>query len=374
MIASVAATVIARIGVGWICDRVGPRRTYSWLLILSSLPVMGIGLAHDYESFLLCRLLIGCIGASFVVTQYHTSVMFAPNCVGTANATVAGWGNLGGGVTQVAMPLLLALLVGGLGLTQATGWRACMAIVGAACFVMGLVYHRYAPEAPPKKKPTTSADHGSSATSVLADPRVWSLTAIYGACFGLELTIDNVAVLYFHDYFGLSVAAAGAVAAAFGGMNLFARALGGWLSDQFQRRWGTQARVTWLFLALFCEGLALMLFSQLQSVTAAVVMLATFGLFVKMSNGATYSVVPFVRREQLGMVSGIVGAGGNVGAVLAGFLFKSSLGWPTAFLILGFAVTLCSFATFVVRLEPAPQPELSDRSALPDLATAASSI
>ena len=59
---------------------------------------------------------IGVIGASFVITQYHTSVMFAPNIVGTANATTAGWGNCGGGVNQLAMPLLSsALVVPGIG-------------------------------------------------------------------------------------------------------------------------------------------------------------------------------------------------------------------------------------------------------------------
>ena len=63
---------------------------------------MTIGLANSYESFLLFRLAIGIVGASFVITQYHTSVMFAPNVVGTANATTAVWGNLGGGVTQMA--------------------------------------------------------------------------------------------------------------------------------------------------------------------------------------------------------------------------------------------------------------------------------
>ena len=91
-----------------LCDRIGPRRAYTWLLILGSLPVMGVGLAHDYTTFLLFRLAIGAIGASFVITQYHTSVMFAPNIVGTANAAAAGWGNLGGGVTQMVMPLLFA--------------------------------------------------------------------------------------------------------------------------------------------------------------------------------------------------------------------------------------------------------------------------
>ena len=93
VIASVAATIVARLFIGWLCDRIGPRTTYAGLLIIGSVPVMCIGLATSYESFLLFRLAIGVIGASFVITQYHTSVMFAPNVVGTANATTAGWGN-----------------------------------------------------------------------------------------------------------------------------------------------------------------------------------------------------------------------------------------------------------------------------------------
>ena len=101
IIASVAITIVARLVIGWLCDRIGPRLAYSGLLILGSIPVMCIGLAQNYETFLLFRLAIGVIGASFVITQYHTSVMFAPNVVGTANATTAGWGNLGGGVTQM---------------------------------------------------------------------------------------------------------------------------------------------------------------------------------------------------------------------------------------------------------------------------------
>ena len=124
IIASVAITVIARLVIGWLCDRIGPRLTYTWLLVLGSLPVMGIGLAQNFETFLIFRLLIGVIGASFVVTQYHTSVMFAPNVVGTANATSAGWGNLGGGVTQFAMPALFGLFVGVLGFSGYVGWRA----------------------------------------------------------------------------------------------------------------------------------------------------------------------------------------------------------------------------------------------------------
>jgi NNP family nitrate/nitrite transporter-like MFS transporter len=69
-----------------------------------------------------------------------------------------------------------------------------------------------------------------------------------------------------------------------------------------------------------------------------------------MSNGANYSVVPFINKRALGAVAGIVGAGGNAGAVLAGFLFKSpSLTYPQAFLILGVIITACSALPFAVR-------------------------
>lgn len=112
IIGSVSITILARLLFGWLCDRIGPRLSYTWLLTLGSIPVMTIGLASNFESFLLFRVLIGVIGASFVITQYHTSLMFAPNCIGTANAATAGWGNLGGGVTQMVMPLVFAGFVG----------------------------------------------------------------------------------------------------------------------------------------------------------------------------------------------------------------------------------------------------------------------
>jgi NNP family nitrate/nitrite transporter-like MFS transporter len=69
-----------------------------------------------------------------------------------------------------------------------------------------------------------------------------------------------------------------------------------------------------------------------------------------MSNGATYAVVPFINKKALGAVAGIVGAGGNVGAVLAGFLFKTeSLTWPTALAMLGCLVGLSSALALLVR-------------------------
>jgi NNP family nitrate/nitrite transporter-like MFS transporter len=163
--------------------------------------------------------------------------------------------------------------------------------------------------------------------------------------------------LYFVDYFSLSLAAAGFTAAAFGLMNIFARSLGGILGDSFGARWGLRGRTLWLFMTLFCEGLALMLFSQMTVLLLAIPALIVFSLFVQMAEGATYSVVPFINKKALGAVAGIVGAGGNCGAVAAGFLFKGSLAWPTALLVLGGVVTMCSFVAFLVRFSPAAESE-----------------
>jgi NNP family nitrate/nitrite transporter-like MFS transporter len=365
VIGSVAITVFVRLFIGWLCDRIGPRLAYTGLLLLGSLPVMGIALARDYETFLLCRVLIGAIGASFVITQYHTSIMFAPNCVGTANATAAGWGNLGGGVTQFVMPQLLALFVGVLGFSSFAGWRLSMVVAGAVCALAGVAYFFLTQDAPEgnfaalrarKRMPSRQSARGGF-LEACRDRRVWVLAMIYGACFGLELTIDNIAVLYFLDHFEhlkqappmQALATSGLVAGLFGGMNLFARALGGIVGDKVGTRWGLAGRTKWLFLALFGEGLLLMCFSQTRTLWLAVLLLMLFGLFVKMSNGATYSVVPFINPRALGSVAGIVGAGGNVGAVAAGFLLKSeAISWPTALFVLGVIVTATSFATFAI--------------------------
>ena len=362
IIASVAVTILVRLLIGKMCDRFGPRLSYTALLLVFSLPVMGIGLAHSYETFLLFRLMIGAIGASFVITQYHTSVMFAPNVVGTANATTAGWGNLGGGVTQLVMPLLFAGFMG-LGFGEGLSWRLCMVVAGAVCFLTGIAYYFLTQDAPEGnyadlratgKLPPAQTTKGSF-RAACKDVRVWALFLIYGACFGIELTLNNIAALYFKDYFELSLKTAGLVASLFGLMNIFARTLGGVFGDLFGRKWGLKGRVNWLFIALFCEGLALILFSRMGALPLAITSLVIFSLFVQMSEGATFSVVPFINKKALGSVSGIVGAGGNFGAVTAGFLFRGGVTWPTALLILGFAVTACSLLAFVVRFSEADE-------------------
>ncbi len=363
IIASVAITVIVRLIIGPLCDKIGPRKAYTGLLILGSIPVMSIGLADSYESFLLFRLAIGAIGASFVITQYHTSVMFAPNVVGTANATTAGWGNLGGGVTQMVMPLVFAAVMM-FGVSEAAGWRIAMIVPGVILFLLGIAYFFVTKDSPDGNygdlraaghMPEAKNEHSAFSTfkAAASDYRVWALFVVYGACFGVELTINNIAAIYYFDNFELDLKTAGIIAGLFGLMNIFARTLGGYFSDRFALKAGLKGRVYFLFAVLLLEGCALMLFSQMSVLVIAVATMVLFSLFVQMSEGATYGIVPFMNRKALGAVAGIVGAGGNAGAVAAGFLFKTeSLSYQQGLLYLGMFVVCASFCALLVRFSP----------------------
>ena len=365
IIASVAITIVTRLVIGWLCDRIGPRYAYSGVLVIGSIPVMSIGLAQSYETFLLFRLAIGVIGASFVITQYHTSVMFSSNVVGTANATTAGWGNLGGGVTQMLMPLVLTgVLMFGVG--ETLGWRLAMVVPGVALFLVGIAYFFLTQDAPLGNykelrakglMPQASQVRGTFLMAA-KDYRVWALFIIYGACFGIELTINNIAALYYFDRFDLDLKAAGLIAGLFGLMNLFARTTGGMLGDKFGIRFGLKGRVMFLGAVLLVEGIALMVFSQMATLFLAVGAMIVFSLFVQMSEGATYSIVPFINRKALGSVAGIVGAGGNAGAVAFGFLFRAeSISYQDGLLFVGVTVLLASALVFLVRFSPETEAE-----------------
>lgn len=358
IIASVSATIIARLFVGKMCDTLGPRISYTILLMAGSIPVLLIGLSNSYESFLLFRFFIGIIGASFVITQFHTSMMFAPNIIGTANAVTGGWGNLGGGVTNLVMPLIAAAFAGMGFVSQADSWRIAMVVPGVILLIMAYIYYKYTQDTPQGNFNKLSGDQvikkkNGSFLLALKDYRVWILTLAYAACFGIEITVDNVAATFFMDRFDTGIILAGALASIFGGMNLFARALGGIVSDKVGRSYGMKGKGMILGILLLLEGIGISLFATSNTLLLAIITMLLFALFLKMANGCTYGIVPFINKDNIGSVSGIVGAGGNIGAMLVGFLFKSeTLSYADAFQYIGIGVFLIGFTVLLVRFHP----------------------
>ncbi len=363
IVAAVSATIFARLIIGRLCDTWGPRLTYTALLVIGAIPVGLVGLANSYETFLLFRLAIGVIGASFVITQFHTSMMFAPNIKGTANAVSAGWGNLGGGITNMVMPLVFVGLVG-MGFTKQEAWRYAMVLPALMLLFMAFIYYKFTKDTPEGnyseiKQNQSVKKEKQSILPVLKDWRVWTLTLAYAVCFGMEITFDNIAALHFVDSFGLDQSSAGFWAGIFGGMNIFARAVGGIVADKVGNKYGMKGKGLLLASVLMLEGIGLVLFSLSGTLLIAILSMLTFAMFLKMANGATYAIVPFINKQNVGMVSGIVGAGGNLGGMLFGFLFKmESITYTEAFYYIGWAVIVVSVLVLITRFSNKTNPVL----------------
>lgn len=375
-IAGVFATVLARFIIGPLCDKYGPRLTYTALLFFGAFPVIGVAFAWDYTSFLVFRLLIGIIGASFVITQFHTSVMFAPNVVGTANATVGGWGNAGGGVTQSIMPMVLAL-VGAWGFSKGMSWRYAQVLPAALMLITAVLYWKYTQDTPEGN----FADMRRAGLSTMVGKkggwdvmkvasrnyRVWLLGACYGASFGVELFVHSIAATYYFNRYQLSLEDAGLAVGAFGLLALFARAVGGLMSDRIAQTKGLDGRTWLLFGLMIGEGVFLIAFSQAGTVTMAVTMMLVFGLFTHLACGSLYALVPFIDRKVLGGVCGIIGAGGNIGGVAAGLLLRFTGKPAMCFMVLGIAAIICACGAAAIRFSVKHK---QDEQALYDAAVA----
>eukprot|EP00188_Purpureofilum_apyrenoidigerum_P003069 Plantae.Rhodophyta-Purpureofilum_apyrenoidigerum.ctg31224.p1 GENE.Plantae.Rhodophyta-Purpureofilum_apyrenoidigerum.ctg31224~~Plantae.Rhodophyta-Purpureofilum_apyrenoidigerum.ctg31224.p1 ORF type:complete len:541 (+),score=65.49 Plantae.Rhodophyta-Purpureofilum_apyrenoidigerum.ctg31224:29-1624(+) len=348
-IVGVAGTILMRFIIGPVADRFGPRWAQSALLCVFSIPVYLVGTARSFGSFVAARFFIGFLGGTFVVTQYWTSIMFSKNVVASANATSAGWGNLGGGVTNALMPQFVNLVQ--LGTPEYDkAWRIAMVIPASMCLVVGLLLFFFSDDCPDGNYRFLIQSGQRKATNpwlafgkAAINSRSWILFLLYAGCFGVELVMNGNLATYFSDPpFNLDEGLAGLVAGLFGLMNLFARSIGGIASDLASRRFGMKGRLIVFFLVELLEGVMLLIFSRMTTLGGAVPMLILFSIFVQMSEGATFGVVPFVDPPITGAISGIVGAGGNFGAVTLNLLFRLESS-ASALLYLSFVVMGISF-------------------------------
>jgi len=355
-IASVAGTIFMRVVLGPACDKWGARIPMAVVLVLCSIPTACVGFVNTSSGLTILRLFIGCAGGTFVMCQYWTSRMFAKEVVGTANALVGGWGNLGGGVTQLVVgaglfPLFKIFFDG----DSTKAWRAVSVVPAMLAIVTGYMILKISDDCP-KGNYVDLKRHGSmqerSATSFfrqgVCNVNTWILFLQYACCFGTELTMNNAAALYFKDQFDLTTETAAATASIFGWLNLFARGLGGYCSDKANAHCGMRGRLWVQTLCLVAEGGLVLYFAQTTSLTSAIIVMVFFSLFVQAAEGSTYGIVPYVDPPTTGAIAGIVGAGGNTGAVCFSIGFRQ-LDYANAFAIMGFA-TLASafFSVFVL--------------------------
>jgi MFS transporter, NNP family, nitrate/nitrite transporter len=368
-ILSVMMTIFVRFSMGPLCENFGARRIQCCLLGFGALFVALSSMIDNVTQLLVLRSFIGLIGGAFVPCQYWTTMMFASNVVGSANAFAGGWGNLGGGFANIFGGVMITVLRS-VGLEDNVAWRVYMAIPSTAMLLLIIPMWMYSDDCPQgkwdyklynKQSPKNKINHYSEG---FGDWRVWILALQYGCSFGIELTINNSMTNYLYKNFNdegcigsykecsiLGKDNSAIIAGCFGLMNLFARALGGLSSDYLNTKFGIRGRMLVQFGCLLTEGLVLIIFSRLNTLVTAIPILIIFSIFVQATEGSTFSLTPFMKPKQIATVSGIVGAGGNIGAVCWATMLKGIDNQADAYLYLGFIVTASSFLIFTFPIQ-----------------------
>ncbi|XP_024023895.1 high affinity nitrate transporter 2.5 [Morus notabilis] len=349
-IASVSGAVFARVVMGSACDLFGPRLASTALILITAPAVYFTSIANDAISFLLVRFFTGFSLATFVSTQFWMSSMFSPPIVGAANGVAAGWGNLGGGATQLIMPLVFSL-IRDIGAAKFTAWRVAFFVPALFQMLSAFAILIFGQDTPdgnfrgleksgdkPKDKFSSVFHHG------VTNYRGWILALTYGYCFGVELAVDNIIAEYFYDRFNLKLHTAGIIAATFGLANVVSRPAGGILSDAMAKRFGMRGRLWGLWVVQTLGGVLCVVLGQVGSLSASIAVMILFSFFVQAACGLTFGVVPFVSRRSLGVISGMTGGGGNVGAVLTQLIFfkGSRYSKETGITLMGIMIICCT--------------------------------
>lgn len=350
-ICSVAGTIFMRFINGPLCDKYGARVLMGVILFAASIPCALTGLVQSSAQLCVLRFFIGLGGSTFVMCQFWTSRMFTKEVAGTANALVGGWGNLGGGVTQIVMGSVLFPLFK-TGMSAEKAWRTVCIVPACVGMLTGFLIPRISDDAPKgnyaeMKKNGTMPEVSAAASfrTGTLNLNTWLLFIQYACCFGVELTMNNAAASYFKTKFELSTEAAAAIASIFGWMNLFARGVGGYVSDKANAKMGMRGRLIWQTACLVIEGIMVLIFANTNKLWAAILIMVIFSSFVQAAEGSTYGIVPYVNPPVTGSISGIVGAGGNTGAVCFGLGFRQLESYQ-AFVLMG----SCIIASGVISL------------------------
>jgi NNP family nitrate/nitrite transporter-like MFS transporter len=413
LILNVALTIPARVIVGMLTDKFGPRLVYSILLATCSVPCFMFAFADDFQQAAFARFLMGFIGAGFVVGIRMVSEWFPANELGTAEGVYGGWGNFGSAAAAFTLPAI-ALLFGG-----DDGWRYAITITGVMSLLFSIIYYKNVRDTPkgstyfkPKKGSAMEVTSGGDLYLLLimkipmyaalalltwklspAGVSMMSETTALFAYVGLAVlyvidarhvwnankSIFSEPVPELHRYKFKQVAVLNILYfATFGSELAVVSMLPLFFADTFELSPVVAGMVAsayafmnlmsrpgggWLSdkfgrkptLLILTAGLALgyLLMSTIDSswpVWIAVVAAMACSFFVQSGEGAVFAVVPLIKRRLTGQIAGMTGAYGNVGAVV--YLTVLSLVDYSSFFLLIATTAVVGFCTLLFMEEP----------------------
>ncbi len=416
LILNVALTIPARIIIGMLTDRFGPKITYSTLLAVCSIPCFMFALADDFEQLALARFLLGFIGAGFVVGIRIVSEWFPAHELGTAEGVYGGWGNFGSAAAAMSLPTL-ALLFGG-----ENGWRYAVAITGALSLLFSLVYYFNVSDTPkgstyfkPKKSGAmeVTSQKDFFLLLVMKIPMyatlallTWKLSPqgvtlfaqyvadlIYAGLISLyvldcwktysvnkdvftqeipkieQYKFKQVAVLnvlYFAT-FGSELAVVSMLPLFFSEVFDLDMIYAGLLASAYafmnlasrpgggwiSDKFGRKKTLLVLTAGLALGYVGMGQISQDWPIVLAVLMAMACSFFVQAGEGAVFAAVPLIKRRLTGQIAGMTGAYGNVGAVFY-LTILSVVDYQTFFYVIA-ATAVLGFLTLLMLEEPKGQ-------------------
>lgn len=414
-ICNVALTIPARMFFGMLQDKFGPRKCFTLLMILMAIPCFLFAWGDSKLQLLLSRLFLSMVGASFSIGIHMTALWFKPKDVGFAEGFYAGWGNFGAAGAAMTLPWIALNIFGGddgwryaitanavvmfafafiyyysmtdgpkgtyqskprganalevstwadmykhiIGVVLVYGilcllvWKiqdkgymgetgGLIAYAALALLIIHQVFQVVKVNVPILKKGVPEDDkyHYNS---------VIALNATYFANFGSELAVVSMIPAFFEMTWKLTPATAGLIAASYSFVNLIARPLGGYLSDKFTNR---KAVMIFYMLGIAAGYFLMGLMTSAWPLVLATIIVIGASFFVQGAEGATFGIVPMVKRRLTGQIAGMAGAYGNVGAVTFTFLY-TFVSANTMFLIMAG----CSAASALICLLWLKEPE-----------------
>jgi len=378
LILNVALTIPARIVVGMLVDKYGPKIMYSLLLGISSFICLFFALADTFEQLAAARFMLGFVGAGFVIGIRMISEWYPAKQVGLAEGIYGGWGNFGSAAAAMTLPTI-ALMFGG-----EDGWRYAVALTGVVAFVYAFIYYNSVSDTPkgstyfkPKKsggmEVTSVGDFyfyllmniplyaalallawklSPSGVSLLSAGIAQSIYVGLGALYlyqayhiyQVNKAIFTTPVPEIHRYKFKQVAVLDlAYLATFGSELAVVSMLPLFFHDTFEisavqagllasgfafmnlvsrpigglfsDRWGRKRTLTVCITGLAVGYFVMSLITAEWAIVFAVLATMICSFFVQAGEGAVFAVVPLVQRRLTGQVAGMAGAYGNVGAV-----------------------------------------------------------